>query len=94
MSWQALSINRKVMRLLHAERYWIVKFSVRLSLSRIDQNPLIFEVDDYSKLLRELSVSQYDFLCLMTQSLKGCGDMGFAGYHAPGFYEDNLYGCG
>lgn len=69
-SWQALSINRKIMRLLHAERYWIVRLSVRLSLSRIEQNPLIFEVDDYSKLLRELSVNQYDFL-LLDDSIPG-----------------------
>ncbi|MDR6804663.1 DNA-binding NarL/FixJ family response regulator [Dyadobacter sp. BE34] len=58
------------MRLLHAERYWIVRLSVRLSLSRIDQHPLISEVDDYSKLLRELSVNKYDFL-LLDDSIPG-----------------------
>lgn len=52
------------MRLLHAERHWIVRLGVRLSLSRTGQDLLIFEADDYSKLLRQLSVNQYDFLLL------------------------------
>lgn len=58
------SVKVKMMRLLHAERHWVARLGVRLGLSRIAQDLLIFEADDYSKLLRELSVNQYDFLLL------------------------------